>query len=285
MWIRGADKWEHTEKGCLSCQWWYLFPLSLLLCLPNYLCCLWVHGEREGGLFFSEDGCQLYILPLILKTGGGAICVSSGRDQITVSKKNEVHLSAGARSIRVYKSLFWGLRSVCGKVSVLFSKILSSQPAFPYYSCFSCLNINSKIKWVFSWSFYVISSCLFLSSLIFFPSSLLTYTFPHIVIFSLSIFSFSSSSTTLLDNETGNSCYGAYKPCSHDYFHNTSPELLHKITESFRLKETSGGHLVQHFPYLSSQLRSLPETVFSWILGVSKNGDSITSLSVWPHSQ
>lgn len=201
MWIRRADKWEHTEKGCLSCQWWYLFPLSLLLCLPNYLCCLWVHGEREGGLFFSEDGCQLYILPLILKTGRGAICVSSCRDQITVSKKNEVHLSAGARSIRVYKSLFWGLRSVCGKVSVLFSKILSSQPAFPYYSCFSCLNINSKIKWVFSWSFYVISSCLFLSSLIFFPSSLLTYTFPHIVIFSLSIFSFSSSSTTLLDNE------------------------------------------------------------------------------------
>lgn len=84
MWIRGADKWEHTEKDVfhVSDDIYFHYPsysASLIICV------VWVHGEREGGLFFSEDGCQLHILPLILKTGGGAICVSSRRDQITVS--------------------------------------------------------------------------------------------------------------------------------------------------------------------------------------------------------
>lgn len=64
--------------------------------------------RRDGGLFFSEDGCQPYILPLVLKTVGGAIWVSSCREQITVSNKNEVDLSAGARSIRVSKQSILG---------------------------------------------------------------------------------------------------------------------------------------------------------------------------------
>lgn len=91
MWIRGAENENVLKEGVsiVSDDISFHYPSYYS---SIYLSCMHICGEREGGIFFSEDGCQLYNLPVILKTGCGAICVSSCRDQTTVSKKNEVYL-------------------------------------------------------------------------------------------------------------------------------------------------------------------------------------------------
>lgn len=135
---------ENVDNVSDICFQYPSYPL--VFSLP--ICFSWLResAEKVGGLFFSKDGCQLCILPLVLKTRGGAIWVSSCREQITASNTNEVYLSTGVTSLRVSYGLFWHLRSKCWKVCGLFSKTLSSHPAFSYYFLIALLFKHQTVQ-------------------------------------------------------------------------------------------------------------------------------------------
>ena len=80
-------------------------------------------------------------------------------------------------------------------------------------------------------------------------------------------------------------CYAAFHPGTHNlkcqkwitYLNAVYPQN-HQITEWLKLEGTSRLHLVQS-PYSEQVTKStLPMTMFSWVLNISKSGDSTTSL-------